>query len=296
MSPPLDQLLLGTDFSEASGRAMARAALLAREHRLPLHLVHALGDGDWLERLARLTQGQFTEEVLRRSAGSRLARLRESCLEQGVDEVDYEVVAGALGRVLPELVQEHGRCLFVMGAKGGGGVRDQLLGSTADRVLRAGVLPVLLSRREPLPWRRVVLATDFSPSAARAAALGAWLAPSASHYLLHACEPPLDVELAAASADAASLGALHDAVRGQAIHQMEAFQAGLPCLPASLTRAVREGPPAAVLAAFVEEAEIDLVVLGSRPRTRWEANLLGSTALFATNRLPCDVLLVPGEG
>ena len=48
------------------------------------------------------------------------------------------------------------------------------------------------------------------------------------------------------------------------------------------------------LAAFVEEVEADLVVLGARPRGRWEANLLGSTALFATGRLGCDVLLVPG--
>ena len=296
MNGQIEQLLLGTDFSEASGHALARAIALAREHRLPLQLVHALGDGDWLARLARLTQGQFTEEVLRRSAGSRLARLRDACLKQGVATVDYEVVSGSLARVLPELVQDHGRCLFVMGAQGGGGLRGHLLGSTADRVLRAGVPPVLLARREALRWRRVLLATDFSPSSAQAAALGAWLAPSADHYLLHANEPALDVELAAASAAPETLRAYHAAAADQANQALEAFQRRLPAPPASLTRAVREGPPAAVLSAFVEEAEIDLVVLGSRPRARWEANLLGSTALFATNRLTCDVLLVPGEG
>ena len=48
-----------------------------------------------------------------------------------------------------------------------------------------------------------------------------------------------------------------------------------------------------MLSAFVLEADIDLVVLGVRPRARWEANLLGSTAFFASHRLACDVLLVP---
>lgn len=288
------QLLVATDFSEAAGLALGRAAQLAREHGLPMHLVHALGDGDWLDRLARVSQGQFGEEVLRKSAGSRLARLREHCLSLDVAAVDYEVLQGPLHGALGELAQEHPDALLVMGARGSSSVREQLLGSTADRVLRAGVLPVLLVRREPAPWRRVLLATDFSTASARAAGLGAALAPAASHFLLHACEPVPDRELAAASADAASLEAFHQGLLDQARHQVEAFMAGLPTRPASLTRAVREGPPAAVLAAFVEEAQIDLVVLGSRPRARWEANLLGSTALFATNRLPCDVLLVPG--
>ena len=293
MSRSVDNLLVGTDFSEAAALALARASLLAREHQLPLHLVHAIADGDWLARMVRVSHGHFNEELLRKAAGSRLARLLDQCRDQGVSQVAAEVLDGPLHRHLHELAQDHPRSLFVMGAKGEGGVREALLGSTADRVLRAGVLPVLLCRREPAPWRRVVLATDFSPASSQAAALGLALAPAASHFLLHACELEFDRGLAFANAGEDSREAYHREAWEQANRQLAAFSSALGAAAADVTRAPREGSPAKVLAAFVQETQADLVVLGSRPRARWEANLLGSTALFATNQLPCDVLLVP---
>lgn len=294
MSRAIENLLVGTDFSEAAGLALARASLLGREHQLPLHLVHAIADGDWLARMARVSHGQFNEELLRKSAGSRLARLLDQCRGLGLSQVSSEVLDGPLHRHLHELAEDHPGSLFVMGARGEGGVREALLGSTADRVLRTGVLPVLLCRREPTPWRRVVLATDFSSASSLAAALGLALAPAASHFLLHACELEFDRGLAFANAGKESREAYHREAWEQANRQLAAFASALGPAAASVTRAPREGSPSRVLAGFVQEAQVDLVVLGSRPRARWEANLLGSTALFATNQLPCDVLLVPG--
>ena len=293
MSRFIDSLLVGTDFSEAAGLALARASLLGREHQLPLHLVHAIADGDWLARMARVSHGHFNEELLRKAAGSALARLLDQCREQGLSQVAAEVLEGPLHRHFHELAQDYPRSVFVMGARGEGGVREALLGSTADRVLRAGALPVLLCRREPTPWRRVVLATDFSSASAQAAALGLALAPAASHFLLHACELEFHRGLAFANAGEESREAYHRDAWEHANRQMAAFSSALGPAAAAVTRAPREGSPARVLAGFVQEAQVDLVVLGSRPRARWEANLLGSTALFATHHLPCDVLLVP---
>lgn len=286
-------LYAGTDFSGEAARAVERAALLAHEHKQELHLLHALEEGDWLSRVVRFTHGQFNLELLRKAAGSRLARLREQLVAGGVPQVEYEVVEGPLHRALPEIVHERDCGVFVMGARGGGSFREELLGSTADRVLRSGVLPVLLCRNEVQPWRRVALATDFSPASLQAAKLGLRIAPRASHYLLHACELPLVSDLAFANASAESREAYHHEAWEEASGQIAEFATALGPAGAAVTRAPREGPPAAVLSAFVLEAGIDLVVLGARPRARWEANLLGSTALFASNRLGCDVLLVP---
>jgi len=295
MSSIAGPLLMGTDFSREADGAMQRAALLAREHAVPLHLIYALEDGDWLSRLARVTHGHFSHELLRKAAGSQLARLRDQLLADGVPSVETEIVDGPLHRTLPGIAEEHGYGLFIMGARGGGSFREELLGSTADRVLRSGALPVLLCRREAAPWQRVALATDFSPASAQAAALGLRIAPEASHYLLHACELPLDRSLAFANVSTESRVAFHREASEQSARQLAAFADALGPAGAEVTRAPREGPPAAVLSSFVREADIDLVVLGARPRARWEANLLGSTALFATSRLPCDVLLVPAR-
>lgn len=293
MNWTIGPLLAGTDFSEGAEKALQRASMLAREHQVPLRVLHALGDGDWLARLDRLTHGHFNEELLRRAAGSQLARLRERLLEEGVASVETEIVGGPLHQSLPELAQDHVCGVFVMGSRGEGTLREGLLGSTADRVLRSGSLPVLLCRGEPRPWRRVVLATDFSLASAQAAVLGLLIAPQASHYLLHACELALDRGLAFANASLETREAYEQQAWDEASRQLAAFAAALGPQGSAVTRAPRRGPPAAVLEAFVAEAEIDLVVVGTRPRARWEANLLGSTALFATNRLGCDVLLVP---
>lgn len=294
MTSTPDVLIAATDFSEPAGLATERAATLARGLGWHLRLLHALGDGDWIERMAQGLKGEFSIELARRTAGSRLARERERLFEAGLSDVDYEVLDGTLPALLPQLLHEGERGLVVMGAQGETGLRQGLLGSTADRVLRAGALPVLLARQDGgQAYRRVALATDLGESSLQAAKLGLRLAPGAQVYLLHAIEVPPDRNLAFASASPEGREAFHRDAHDRAFRQLQAFEASLGVSPAP-TRAVRKGPPAAVLAAFVEEAQIDLVVLGSRPRARWEANLLGSTALFATHRLPCDVLLVPG--
>lgn len=294
MAQTHDTLIAATDFSAPAELAVARAANLARTLGWHLRLMHALGDGDWLARLAQALRGEFSVELARRTAGARLARERERLVGAGVDDVDYEVLEGTLPALLAQLLHEGEHGLVVMGAQGETGLREGLLGSTADRVLRAGALPVLLARRDPeRSYRRVALATDFSASSLHAARLGLRLAPDATTYVLHALEVPPDRSLAFASATPETRQAFLREVHDQAFRQLQVFESSLGTGLAP-TRAVREGPPAAVLAAFVEEAQIDLVVLGSRPRARWEANLLGSTALFATHRLPCDVLLVPG--
>ena len=95
MSWNIGPVYAGTDFSEEAARALGRAALLAREHGQELHLLHALEEGDWLSRAVRYAHGQFNLELLRKAAGSRLARLREQLLADGVPSVEYEILGSS---------------------------------------------------------------------------------------------------------------------------------------------------------------------------------------------------------
>jgi nucleotide-binding universal stress UspA family protein len=294
MTAPLETILVATDFSDASEKAVARAASLARQHQLRLHLVHSTGEGDWLARLADNSHGVFSHEIWAKAAGAALARIRRGLEEQGHTGISTDVLTQPLYQCLGHLVQDNGIGLLVMGAQGERGFRAALLGSTADRVLRAGVVPVLLVRGDPAAaYGRVALATDFSPVSAQAAALGLALVPEASHYLLHANEIPLDRGLAFANLSRELLDDYRSQLQRESAERMKAFALSVGAAAMSAVRAPREGAPAQVLQAFVLEAGIDLVVLGARARARWEANLLGSTALFAVTGLACDVLLVP---
>lgn len=294
MTSPLETILVGTDFSEASAKAVARAAMLARQHGLRLRLVHSTGEGDWLARLADHSHGAFSHEMWAKAAEAALARIRRGLEEQGHAGISTEVVSQPLHQCLGHMVHDDGIGLLVMGAQGERGFRAAMLGSTADRVLRAGVVPVLLVRGDPTAaYGRVALATDFSPVSAHAATLGLALAPGASHYLLHANEVPLDRGLAFANLSRERLDDYRVQLQRESAERMEAFALSVGAVAKAAVRAPREGAPARVLEAFVLEAGIDLMVLGARARARWEANLLGSAALFAVTGLACDVLLVP---
>ena len=295
MTWKLGPIWVGTDFSEAANLAVQRAAGLAREHAQVLHLLHALDEGDWLARVMNLMHGELDQTSISKAAGSRLADLSRQLMAEGVAAVDYHLEMGSLGTALHSLAKEGRGNLFVMGARGEDSFREAMLGSTADRVLRNGTLPVLLCRRDAAPWRRVVLATDFSTAAAGACRLGLSLAPGANHYLFHASEPVLDRGLAFANAGPEVRDAYHRESWGKVALDMNAFAGELGARESHVIMAPRQGHPARVLASFVDEMEADLVVLGARPRARWEANLLGSTALFASSRLGCDVLLVPQQ-
>jgi nucleotide-binding universal stress UspA family protein/cold shock CspA family protein len=58
------------------------------------------------------------------------------------------------------------------------------------------------------------------------------------------------------------------------------------------TSKVRAGAAAPLIVAEAEEAEVDLVVLGSRGVRRWDERNLGSVALEMARSTPCSVLIV----
>ncbi|KAF1719044.1 universal stress protein [Pseudoxanthomonas wuyuanensis] len=297
MSWSLATILATTDFSEAAEQAVERAAALARQHGARLHLLHSTDEGDWLARLIDHGRSSASRELWQKAADSALARLRQRLQADGLQAVETQVVTEPLYRCLGRIAQELDAGLLVMGAHGEGRVRRAVLGATADRVLRAGMVPVLLVRgKGDGGYLRVALATDFSAASRHAAQLGLALAPDASHYLLHANQLMLDRSLAFAHRSAEALEAYRSQAMAEAAKAMADFAASLGPAAAAAVRAPREGPAAQVLASFVLEAGIDLVALGTRPRARWEANLLGSTALFALTGLDCDVLLVPEPG
>ena len=294
MNRTLGTILIATDFSDAAANALARGAALARQHGAKLRLVHSTARGDWLARLVDQSHGAFSQEMWANAAAAALARIRLELQQQGHRDVAVEVVEEPLHLALGHFVQDEGVGLLVMGAHGEGRFRDALLGSTADRVLRAGAVAVLLVRSDAgAQYHRVALATDCSPVSVHAAALGLHLVPDATHYLVHASDIPLDRSLAFANVSGETLREFRSEHQQKVGQRLEAFASEVGPAAQAAIRAPREGAPGKALDAFVLEAGIDLMVLGSRARARWEANLLGSTALFAVTGLACDVLLVP---
>ena len=294
MTQSITRVFAATDFSPIAGLALDRAARIARRHQARLHIVHAVGWGGLLEETAGTPGLVLDRTRVFEAVAVALERERERLREATGVEAETVVLDDALHRALPEQLASSPEALVVMGAHGEGGWSDALLGSTADRVLRRRVAPVLLVRHSGEEgYRRIALATDFSSASERAARLGLALAPEAVPFLLHANEPPFDSTLALVGVSDETIEDYRRRTANAAMREIEAFAARLGEAGSRALPALRDGRPSRVLPAFVAEADIELMVVGAQGRSRLAGNLLGSTSRHVAAGLPCDVLVVP---
>lgn len=147
MDGTIKRILIPTDFSPSSDRAIAVGTTLADSLGASIHLIHVLEAPfvtrgpyelrlpDTPERRARLYDDARWKL---RGVAARLQerRLRTSVEVRLGDATDQIVAAGA----------DYGADLIVMGTHGRTGLEHLLLGSVAERVIRHAACPVLTVR------------------------------------------------------------------------------------------------------------------------------------------------------
>jgi nucleotide-binding universal stress UspA family protein len=160
-----------------------------------------------------------------------------------------------------------------------------LLGSTVETLARSLVQPLLVvHNRVHEPYRKIVVATDFSEPSRRALETAARYFPSRDLIVYHAQVPMLT-----GSTDA---GTSTDSAEAECARFLSATT-----LPAGAKHRtlVESGNVEVTLPHFVRKHEIDLVVIGNIGRSGIMSLLLGSTAAKLLDWLPCDTLLVPNR-
>ncbi len=280
-----------TDFSTPARRAVARAVLLAEAHRARLVVFNALDiPADGLEamgaspsELARHFRGQLRREVVRASREGGRRRV----------ESDFR-----FGKPFVEIVRaarEAGSELIVLGAHGERGVRESLLGTTAEKVIRKSELPVLVVKRPPRrEYVRVLVALDFSEYSRKALELALRVAPGACLHLLHAYGSLSQMRLAQAGLG----GILRTADAAAAREQLERVRAAMDEFLARIDLRgheprihLEEGSPETRLPEAVKAVRPGLLVVGTHGRTGLAHAMLGSVAETAIREAPSDVLV-----
>lgn len=286
-NPPV---LVATDFSPHARHAAERGARIAHEKNAPLALVHVLPG----EALASLRQwlgvANAPEVQMMAAAREQLARLAAELQTSRHVEASSSVAAGApVDEVLREAERLDAR-LIVLGARGTGFLRRLVLGTTAERLLRRTERPLLVVRQTPHePYRRVLVALDFSPWSGQALALARRIAPHAHLVLLHAFEVPFEEKLRFAGVDTATIEAYRQKARAeatQAVHRL-ADAAGLK--PAQWQPCVVEGEASLRLIEKEQELDCDLVVLGKHGLAATVDLLLGSVTKHVLAEGTADV-------
>ena len=171
------EILLPSDLSSASDRALEHAALLAGRFEAALTLYHAVEVHDLLYAHWAFDQGH---EIWAQAeeAAQRLLEERASALK-----VRHKVLverAVSAPRALLEVIRRLQPDLTVMATHGRGGLSHLLLGSVTEQVVRHAFRPVLCMREadhgDAFPYRRILVPTDLSPASRLAFPMGAQLA------------------------------------------------------------------------------------------------------------------------
>ncbi|MFZ0772289.1 MAG: universal stress protein [Candidatus Sulfotelmatobacter sp.] len=198
-------VLIATDFSEASQRALDFAIAIARQYGSALSVVHAIP----AEPHDRIPIGPLPRELdsRRLEAEEQMKRLGE---ETGIKDVRHCLLLerGDVWDVLAWEIQRESIDLLVLGTRGRGGLKKLALGSVAEEVLHLASCPVLTVGPNVPPadsgaanFRRILFATDFGPASNRAFPYALSLAEDyrAKLLLLHMVPPMPGADLGPAA-------------------------------------------------------------------------------------------------
>jgi universal stress protein E len=237
--------------------------------------VHALGNGS--------TANEQTSEI-ERFLWEQTRRFKNR------DQIRCHAVEGRADLQLCAFAEEVKADLLIVGATRRGRIGRNLLGSTAERVLRNASSPVLVLRH-PFghPVRRVLLTTDLSD-----------LSGALYEVAMDAVEAMFGTEaieartLLVCSYDVVSASRMsRDFMLGAATSALQQFQAERHRGHYPVAGNVRIGNPSTEIIREAAEWNADLLVLGTRSRGGMSRMLLGSTAAAALRAYGGNALVVP---
>lgn len=282
---PPSKILLATDLSSRSDRALDRAAQLARQWGSRLLVVHAIDqEFDGLSTLADPLPSWRRSPSPERKIQNQIRRdLREQ-----IEHLKIHIEAGDPAQVILETAAREGCELIVLGADRGELYGRLNLGSTVDHLVRKSPVSLLVVKTRPSgPYQHVLVGTDFTEESRHGLEVSAHSFPDSQLTLLHAFEMPYR-SLLSNSALSQEFAAMERAT-------IAGFVTETP-LPErvrnSIQKKIEHGPPGLMLRRYVEEQQADLTVIGAYGRGFLFHLLVGGNTPRIIDSVPSDIFLV----
>ena len=291
------RILAATDLSAPSRHAVARAYRLAAELDAELALIHAISPGIFsgLQELLG-QQGKSESQSLDDAvAAETLKRLEAFNLDPAFSQSIHASPLILRGKPI-EIISQYARNtqpdLLVLGARGEGFMRQWMLGSTASRLLRKTRQSVLVVKQTPHePYRRALIATDFSAASLTALRRVRSLFPDISLILLHAVELPFEGKMQYANVDPDIVQRYRIQAQLAGMRQLRALAASENLPDDSTQLLALNGNPAQLILEIEQEQDCDLIVIGKHGVNIAEELLLGSTTKHILGESQGDVLV-----
>lgn len=283
---PPKRILLATDLSARSDRALDRATQLAQQWNAALVVVHALEDQ------IRAARSPTFEDLpsWRRPPDPAIAveaQIRRD-LREAVSDLRIVVTEGDAPDIILDVAQREQCDLIVIGAARDQGLGRVDLGRTIEHLVRRAPISVLVVKARPAgPYRHILVGTDFTEESRHSLAAAGTMFPEAGFAVMHAFDMPYR-SLHGASQLSRDFSAMeHEEIRS--------FVADTELGDDVRTRImtmIEHGPPEIMIRNYVVEKNADLTVIGTIGRGMLFHLLIGGHAPRIVDGTPSDILVV----
>jgi CPA2 family monovalent cation:H+ antiporter-2 len=296
MIKPLGRVLAATDLSAPSLHAVDRAFLIASQTGAACSIVHALGLGA-LTAMKEVLGQQYaavSRKIADRQRESLEAVASDPSRNRGVS-ASVDLLEGTATAAIPAHAEAIGADLVVAGARGHGLLERFVLGSTASRLLRTSGHPVLIVK-EPCsgPYRKALVAVDFSSGSKEAVEFARRVAPGAVLVLTHAFDVPFEGMMHYAGVADDVVQRYRIQARHRAQMQLNELAAATGLGEAEYVAVVVHGDAARQILLQAEQRDCDLVVVRTHG-SAMEHLLLGSVTKRVLDESRADVLVIVDE-
>lgn len=290
MPIPIQSILIATDLSPQAGEAIGAAAALADLTGAALHVMHAVEP----------RRGGYDEGVLGMQRRIHVAR---TGIRRELGRVDRRSAVGAATHVayaqptaaILSTAREVSADLLVIGPHRTRPFGDQVLGSTADQLVRECSIPCLIVRGPvQVPPRRIVLPSDLSPVAQGSLVVALQWADALNGDEKHDDPTSLtvvhvDSANAPTSVAIGSRYGIWRQLEGQVQDAVSRARSEV-----SVDQEVLQGTdPADAIVRFAQETAADLLVMGTRGDPPILKALLASVSSAVSRACEVPVLLIP---
>lgn len=296
------RLLVPTDFSQPSLKALDYALSLSASDDSEVRLFHALPPTSEFLNYVNFETG--APMPINKADITQICKDLEHIAEEHVmpgHAMTYRTVVGSPATEILTAAAEFKSDLLVISTHGRTGLKHLMLGSVTERVIRQSPCPVLVLRkherefcqtaadRNPTP-DRILVPVDFSPQSLASVRYAVKFASSfgSKVSIMHALYP---VQRFVNTEYATGTAALADVV----MRRLRKCLFDLVPMEVSGEAIVRTGPPLAEIPALAEQGNYDLIICASNSGSIFRYMLLGSTAEGIVRHAGCPVLVVAGK-
>ena len=279
------------ELSEPNAEAVRQALWLAKLNSASIDFLFSLDLSAKAQQL--ISESSTNEFTVLGEAEKRLAELVAKAREDGIAAASHVVVGKSWLELIRQVIHKQ-HDLVLVGTRHMGAIQGFFLGSTGIKLLRKCPCAVWVTQpRADQDFDSILVAHDLRPVGDLAMELGCSMARllNAQLHVVHAAEFPEFDYMFPARISAERKQAYRDEAEEHIEKQLAG--ASLP-LPAKVYIVIE--PPDFALMNYVEQQDIDLIVIGTVGRADISGFITGNTAERLLPRIPCSLLAVKPPG